>query len=161
MNHTLLDYGVMWAASFALVFLLGLQSKNVQRSRYLAAIITSFGISVGNFTFIKYAAAGTLDAFFICAVGGCMGIAFSIWFADNVMHKNHAKGDFAFQKGPPSLFGEQREGSIPLTPQMRSALEDVGRRAMQRTFSQKLDTLTEVECHLQRTGIPMPGEKNT
>ena len=161
MNHSLLDYGVMWAASFALVFLLGIQSKNVQRSRYLAAIVTSFGISVGNFTFIKYAAVGTLDAFWVCAVGGCMGIAFSIWFADNVLHRGHAKGGFVSQKWLLPRFGEQVEGYHPITPEMRSALEDAGRRAMQRTFGQKLDTLIEVERHLHRTGIPMPGEKNT
>lgn len=153
MNHSLLDYGVMWAASFALVFLLGIQSKNVQRSRYLAAVITSFGISVGNFTFIKYAAIGTLDAFCVCAAGGCMGIAFSIWFADNILHKR--------RKGPLLRFDDPPEGHHPITPEMRTALKDAGRRAMQRTFVQKLDTMIEVERQLHRTGIPMPGEKNT
>lgn len=131
MNHSLFDYGLMWAASFALVFLLGIQSKNVQRSRYLLAITTSFGISVGNFTFIKYAAAGTLDAFFVCAAGGCMGIAFSIWFADNVLHRDFAKGGVIAQKEPLPRFGERGEGYCPITPQMRTAIEDAGRRAMQ------------------------------
>lgn len=161
LDYTLLDYTLMWAASFALVFLLGLQSKNVQRSRYLAAVVTSFGISVGNFTFIKYAAVGTLDAFWVCAVGGCMGIAFSIWFSDNVLHKGFAKGGVIAQKGPLPRFGEQVEGYHPITPEMRSALEDAGRGAMQRTFDRKVDVLIEVERHLHRTGIPMPGEKNT
>lgn len=98
MNYTLLDYAVMWGASFALVFLLGIQSKNVQRSHYLAAVLTSFGISVGNFTFTKYASAGSLDAFFACAAGGCMGIAFSIWLSDNVLHKEHRTQTFCQQQ---------------------------------------------------------------
>lgn len=85
MSYGAADYLLMFAANFAVVFLLGLQSRNVTAGRYVAAIVTSFGISVANFTFIKYAADGSLDAFAFCAAGGCVGIAASIWFYENVI----------------------------------------------------------------------------
>ena len=83
---TIADYFAMFFASFFVVFLLGLQSKNVNQSRYTAAIVTSFGISVSNFTFVKYASTGGHASFWVCAIGGCLGIAFSIWFYDNILH---------------------------------------------------------------------------
>lgn len=81
------DLIALFAVTFLMVFLLGIQSRNVQRSHYLAAIITSFGISVGNFVFVKFAATGDLLTFAVSAAGGCSGIAACIWFADNVLHK--------------------------------------------------------------------------
>lgn len=90
---TSFDYPAMFAASFFSVFLLGLQSKNVNQSRYVAAIVTSFGISVANFIFIKYAAAGSLVAFFVLATGGCTGIASSIWFYDKVMKRKKSDSE--------------------------------------------------------------------
>lgn len=81
------DFFTMFLSSFTLVFLLGFQSKNVQNSKYFAAICTSFGISVANFLFVKYAAAGNLTAFSVCALGGCLGIASSIWVGDKT-HRN-------------------------------------------------------------------------
>ena len=81
-----LDYLAMFFASMAVVFLLGLQSKNVNQSRYLSAIVTSFGISVANFTFVKYASHGGALSFWVSAAGGCIGIALSIWFYDKVLH---------------------------------------------------------------------------
>lgn len=91
MTYTPVDYLLMFCSSFFVVFLLGLQSKNVNQSRYFAAIVTSFGISVGQFLFAKYAATGNVTAFLTCAIGGCMGIAFSIWFYDTVLHKRREK----------------------------------------------------------------------
>lgn len=91
MNFGLLDYGVMFVSNFILVFLLGLQSKNVNAGRYIAAITTSFGISVANFLFVKYATKGSYDVFVVCAVGGCAGISASIWFWQNFMDKGKEK----------------------------------------------------------------------
>lgn len=88
MTYTFADFFTMFWSNFFVVFLLGLQSKNVNQSRYVAAVVTSFGISVAQFIFVKYAATGSYDAFFICAAGGCSGIAFSIWFYDEVMHRH-------------------------------------------------------------------------
>lgn len=79
MSYSAVDYLLMFAANFGVVFLLGLQSRNVTAGNHIAAVITSFGISVANFTFVKYAATGTLSAFLVCAIGGCLGIATSIW----------------------------------------------------------------------------------
>jgi hypothetical protein len=129
-NHSLFEYLIMWAASFALVFLLGIQSKNVQRSRYLAAVITSFGISVGNFTFVKYASAGTLDAFWACALGGCMGIAVSIWVSDHVLHKRHLTSP----QPAGAVFRSQIGSGHTRLLRKRQKLEQAGREAMRVTF---------------------------
>jgi K+-sensing histidine kinase KdpD len=81
------DYAVMFIGSFVLVFLLGIQSRNVVAGRYLAAVATSFGISVSNFIFVKYAATGSLDVFFVNAAGGCLGIAGSIFFYKHIIER--------------------------------------------------------------------------
>lgn len=82
-----LDYMLMFCGSFVLVFLLGIQSRNVVAGRYMAAMLTSFGISVSNFIFVKYAATGALDVFFVNAAGGCLGIAGSIFFYKNIIER--------------------------------------------------------------------------
>ena len=79
-SFTALDLLTMFWSNFFIVFLLGLQSKNVNRGHYFLAVVTSFGISVSQFIFVKYAATGSYTAFALCAAGGCCGIAFSIWF---------------------------------------------------------------------------------
>ena len=48
------DMVILFSASFLLVGLLGLQSKNVQGSKYLAAAMTSVAITVANFFFIRF-----------------------------------------------------------------------------------------------------------
>jgi hypothetical protein len=85
-----LDILLMFISNFFVVFLLGLQSKNVNQGRYTAAIVTSFGISSANFAFIKYAATGSYMTFAVCALGGCCGIAFSIWFYENVLESRRS-----------------------------------------------------------------------
>ena len=90
MSYTTIDFLTMFWSNFFVVFLLGLQSKNVNQGRYLAAIVTSLSISVANFIFVKYAVAGSYLAFFVCAAGGCSGIAFSIWFYKNVVERRRA-----------------------------------------------------------------------
>ena len=83
----LLDYAAMFASTFFVVLFLGLQSKNVMHSRYIAAMATSLGISVSQFVFTKYAAVGGTDTLAVCALGGMMGIATSIWLYDNVFKR--------------------------------------------------------------------------
>lgn len=80
----------LFACTFANVFFIGLQSRNVNAGRYTAAIITSFGISAANFIFIHFAATGSAVAFTVSAIGGCLGIAGSIWFYQSVMSKKEA-----------------------------------------------------------------------
>lgn len=87
MTHALLEYGLMFCGSFVLVFLLGIQSRNVVAGRYLAAVATSFGISISNFIFVKFAATGSIDVFFVNAVGGCLGIACSIFFYQTILER--------------------------------------------------------------------------
>lgn len=95
MTHAFVDYLLMFAGSFILVFLLGIQSRNVVAGRYLAAIATSFGISVSNFIFVKYAATGSYDVFFVNAAGGCLGIAGSIWFYKNILERKYGRNRHA------------------------------------------------------------------
>lgn len=83
----MIDYVLMFASNFSIVFLLGLQSRNVVAGRYFAAVVTSLGISVGNFMFIRFAATGDPSTFVVCASGGCCGVAASIWFYENVVLK--------------------------------------------------------------------------
>lgn len=97
------DYCIMFFSSFLLVFLLGIQSKNVNQSRYVSAVVTSFGISLAQFFFVKYAAAGDYAVFFTCAAGGCIGIAFSIWFYDNVLHRRRSLKNIKFDEPTPPL----------------------------------------------------------
>lgn len=91
MTYGLIDYLSMFGGSFFVVFLLGIQSRNVQAGRYIAAIVTSFGISISQFMFVKYAATGNLAAFFTLAIAGCCGIAASIWFYNTHLQHRHIK----------------------------------------------------------------------
>ena len=83
--HTIFDYGLMFLSSFVLVTLFGLQSKNVQHSRYFAAFFISIGISVSNFIFVKYAATGSFDVVFATASGGAFGIITAIYIHDKAV----------------------------------------------------------------------------
>lgn len=81
------DAAIIFAGAFTVVFLLGLQSRNVVAGRYLAAVMTSAGISLSQFIFVKYAASGSLTVLGISTLGGCLGIASAIWFYGNVMER--------------------------------------------------------------------------
>lgn len=87
LNIGFIDYTTMFFSNMLVVFLLGLQSRNVVAGRYFAAVITSFGISVANFIFVKYATKGSYDVFAVCAAGGCLGICLSIWFYKRFMER--------------------------------------------------------------------------
>ena len=90
--HTMIDYGLMFLSSFILVTLFGLQSKNVQHSRYFPAFFISIGISISNFIFVKYAATGSYDVLISTASGGAFGIITAIYVHDKaVEHANKAK----------------------------------------------------------------------
>lgn len=81
-----LDYVILFFGSFFSIGLLGIQSKNVQASRYVAAGVTSFLISLANAIFVHYvASAGSYAALLVAAVGASCGIMSSIWFYDNVL----------------------------------------------------------------------------
>lgn len=87
-----LDDGlILFGSSFAVVFLLGIQSKNVMHSRYVAAMLTSLGISAANFLFAKYASVGGLVEFSTAAVGGMLGIASSICLYDKLTRRKATK----------------------------------------------------------------------
>jgi hypothetical protein len=83
----MIQYIILFVASFFLVGLLGLQSKNVQHSRYIAAAITSMAISLANFVFVKVVATGGLDMMFTGMVGGACGIIVAIYAHDHHLMK--------------------------------------------------------------------------
>lgn len=87
MTYAPSDYVTMFISSLIVVFLLGLQSRNVNAGRYMSAVATSFGISVSQFIFVKYAAQGSYDVLAATAAGGCIGIAGSIYVYSNFMEK--------------------------------------------------------------------------
>ena len=83
----MIDYIILFIASFFLVGLLGLQSKNVQHSRYLSAALTSMAITVANFVFVKVVATGGFDMMFTGMVGGACGIIVAIYAHDHHLMK--------------------------------------------------------------------------
>ena len=83
----MIHYIILFTASFFLVGLLGLQSKNVQHSRYLAAALTSMAITVANFVFVKAVTTGGLDMMFTGMVGGACGIMVAIYAHDHHLMK--------------------------------------------------------------------------
>lgn len=91
---TILDYATIFVATFFLVGLLGLQSKHVMHSKYLAAAVTSMMISVSNFVFVHYAATGNLSVLLVTAIGGAMGVVTSIYVHDNYLMKDEDHEDF-------------------------------------------------------------------
>jgi hypothetical protein len=84
---SLTDIAIIFLGAYTVVFLLGLQSRNVVAGRYLAAMMTSAGISLSQFIFVKYAASGSLCVLGISTLGGCLGIASAIWFYKHVMER--------------------------------------------------------------------------
>jgi hypothetical protein len=84
---SLADAAIIFAGAFTVVFLLGLQSRNVVAGRYGAAVMTSAGISLSQFIFVKYAASGSLAVLLISTLGGCLGIASAIWFYQHVIER--------------------------------------------------------------------------
>ena len=87
----MIDYILIFTASFFLVGLLGLQSKNVQHSRYIAAAITSMAISLANFVFVKSVATGGFDIMATGMVGGACGIIVAIYAHDHHLMKRKRK----------------------------------------------------------------------
>ena len=89
---SLLDHLLLFGATFANVFLLGFQSKNVHRSRYLLAAVTSVGITIAQYFFVKYAANdGGLEFLMVSGAGGALGIVAAIAIHDWMELKRHAR----------------------------------------------------------------------
>ena len=79
----ILDHGILFASTFFNVFLLGFNSKNVHQSRYFLAFITSWGITVAQYFFVRYAMAGDGFLFIgVSGIGGSLGIVAAIFIHD-------------------------------------------------------------------------------
>lgn len=85
---TLIDHLLLFAATFSNVFLLGFNSKNIHQSRYVSAFIVSWGITIAQYFFVRYAAHnGGLEFIMISGLGGSLGIVTAIFLHD-CMHGN-------------------------------------------------------------------------
>lgn len=82
-----LDAAIVFLGGFVVVFLLGLQSRNVVAGRYAAAMLTSAGISLSQFIFVRYAAGGSLAVLAFSTLGGCLGIGSAIWFYKHIIER--------------------------------------------------------------------------
>lgn len=78
-------------AAFFMVGLLGFQSKNIQHSKYIAAAMTSMGISLANFIFVKVVATGNINTLFVAMIGGALGIMTAIYAHDHFYMKKEEK----------------------------------------------------------------------
>ena len=85
----MIQYVILFFAAFFMVGLLGLQSKNVQHSKYVAAAITSMGISLANFVFVKAVAVGGYDTLLVVMVGGATGIMVAIYAHDHLFTRKN------------------------------------------------------------------------
>jgi len=84
---SMIQYIILFISAFFMVGLLGLQSKNVQHSRYLAAALTSMAISCSNFIFVKAVSVGGYDTLLTVMVGGASGIICAIYAHDHHLMK--------------------------------------------------------------------------
>lgn len=77
------DHLLLFAATFSNVFLLGFNSKNVHQSRYVSAFFVSWGITLAQYFFVKYAASdGGLIFILVSGTGGGLGIVCAILMHD-------------------------------------------------------------------------------
>lgn len=84
---------LFWS-SYAQVFLLGFQSKNVQRSKYLLAFVTSLGICVSQFVFVRLGATAAPEWFLpVSGVGGALGIVSAIKVHDLTHQRSEKRAD--------------------------------------------------------------------
>ena len=82
----LLNIGI-FASSFALTMFLGMQSKNVNQSRIMAAFLTSIGISICNLITVKVAMNQNWFQIVLMMIGSGLGIVTSIFVHDKWMKK--------------------------------------------------------------------------
>lgn len=88
----LIDHFLLFSSTFANVFLLGFQSKNVMRSRYKLAAMTSLGITIAQYFFVRYAAHdGGLMFLTVSGAGGSLGIVCAIAVHDWMHRKSQLK----------------------------------------------------------------------
>ena len=78
---------LLFTSSFILVGLLGIQSKNVQQSKYLMAAVTSIFISISQFIFVKIVASGNLYDLTVVCIGGALGIMLAIYAHDRMVQR--------------------------------------------------------------------------
>jgi hypothetical protein len=75
---------LLFLSSFFVVFLLGLQSKNVNGNHYVLAALTSTGIGLCNLYVIRAVSIKELSDLALIGyiAGGPIGIVFSMWVHD-------------------------------------------------------------------------------
>ena len=95
------DYLLLFTCTFAYVFLLGFNSKNVQHSHYVAAFFTSWGITISNYFFVTYAASeGGMIFILVSGLGGSLGIVSAIFIHDRQRGLREQKYDMSYKAVP-------------------------------------------------------------
>lgn len=81
---------LLFLSSLFMVFLLGIQSLNVNGGHYLAAALTSFLIGICNFFVLRYVPNSNFSLLPAAAyvAGGPIGIVVSMWFHQKFMKRN-------------------------------------------------------------------------
>ncbi len=84
---------LLFLSSLFMVFMLGMQSMNVNGGHYLAAALTSFGIGFCNFFVLRYIPNGNFEIlpFSAYVAGGPVGIVLSMWFHRKFMKRKPEK----------------------------------------------------------------------
>lgn len=75
------DAALLWLCSFAHIFLLGFQSRNVNAGRYAWAMATSFALAGAQLVFVKAVVGGMSWQLLLALTGtaGPLGIASAMW----------------------------------------------------------------------------------
>ena len=81
------DLFAMFWSSCATIVLLGIQSKNVSRSRYISAALVAAVVTASQFVFVKYAMTGSYVALAVLMFGAVSGIVALIYMRDNFRSK--------------------------------------------------------------------------
>lgn len=81
---------MLFASSFFLVFLLGIQQQNVTHQFYWWSAVTSFAIAIAQVSFIKGTVAGDyLSTVLLMGAGGAVGASLSIYVHTRLINRNN------------------------------------------------------------------------
>lgn len=77
----------LFASTYALVMLLGLQSLHVNKGHMVAAFLTSFGIGTANLVLFKMVPDATTTEILAYLIGGPLGIITAMWLHPRIVSK--------------------------------------------------------------------------
>ncbi len=91
---SLADAALFWLSTFAQVFALGFQSRNVNTGRYVAAALTSFAIGVAQLVVVRgIATAPAWQVFALTSTAGPLGIVSAMAFHQRAFERRRRTGE--------------------------------------------------------------------